>query len=45
MAAESPRWGYTRIQGALKQLDLLVGRSTIARGLAEHGLDPEQSGA
>lgn len=40
MAAENPRWGYTRIQGALKHLDLCVGRSTIARVLAEHGLEP-----
>ena len=40
MATENPRWGYTRIQGALKQLDLRVGRSTIARLLAEHGLEP-----
>jgi hypothetical protein len=31
IAMENPRWGYTRIQGALKQLDLRVGRSTIAR--------------
>lgn len=40
MANENPRWGYTRILGALKDLELFVGRSTIARVLAEHGLLP-----
>ena len=45
MATENPRWGYTRIVGALKHLDLIVGRSTIARVLAEHGLLPGPSAA
>ena len=40
MATENPRWGYTRIQSALKHLDMFVGRSSIARVLAEHGLLP-----
>ena len=40
MATENPRWGYTRIQGALKHLELFVGRSTVARVLVEHGLLP-----
>jgi putative transposase len=30
MASENPRWGYTRIQGALKNLNHRVARSTIA---------------
>jgi putative transposase len=40
MATENPTWGYTRIQGALKNLGHQVGRSTIARILKAHGLPP-----
>jgi transposase InsO family protein len=40
MAAENPTWGYTRIQGAIKNLGHHVGRSTIARILKAHGLPP-----
>jgi transposase InsO family protein len=40
MAGENPTWGYTRIQGALKNLGHQVGRSTIARILKAHGLPP-----
>ena len=40
MARENPRWGYTRIQGALANLGHEIGRSTIHRLLVEHGLDP-----
>jgi putative transposase len=40
MAEENPTWGYTRIQGALKNVGHRVGRSTIARILNAHGLPP-----
>jgi putative transposase len=40
MAEENPSWGYTRIQGALKNVGHRVGRSTIARSLKAHGLAP-----
>ena len=40
MAAENPTWGYTRIQGALKNVGHCVGRSTIARILKAVGVPP-----
>jgi putative transposase len=40
MATENPRWGYTRIQGALKNLNHRVARSTIATILKAHGIPP-----
>jgi putative transposase len=40
MATENPTWGYTRIQGALKNVGHRVGRSTIARILKARGLPP-----
>jgi hypothetical protein len=33
MALEDPRWGYTRIQGALYNLGHVVGRGTVAKSL------------
>lgn len=41
MAHENPTWGYTRIQGALKNVGHHVGRSTIARILKAAGLPPQ----
>jgi putative transposase len=40
MAEENPTWGYTRIQGALKNVGHRVGRATIARILKTRGLPP-----
>jgi hypothetical protein len=40
MATENRDWGYTRIQGALANLDHRVARGTIANILREHGLEP-----
>ena len=40
MACDNPRWGYTRIQGALRNLGHEIGRNTIKRVLVENGLDP-----
>src|SRR5882724_6917811 len=40
MAIDNPRWGYTRIQGALANLGYTVGRNTIKRILEESGIDP-----
>ena len=40
MATENPAWGYTRIQGALKNLGHGVARSTVAKVLKAHGIPP-----
>jgi putative transposase len=40
MAKENPSWGYTRLRGALKNVGLEVSRSTIARVLKDHGIEP-----
>jgi transposase InsO family protein len=40
MATDNRDWGYTRIQGALANLDHRVARGTIANVLREHGLEP-----
>jgi putative transposase len=40
MAEENRTWGYTRIQGVLKNVGHRVGRSTIARILKTQGLPP-----
>jgi transposase InsO family protein len=40
MATENRDWGYTRIQGALTNLNHHVGRGTIATILRQHGIEP-----
>ena len=40
MARENPRWGYTRIRGALYNVGHEIGRNTIKRILLENGFDP-----
>ena len=40
MAEENPSWGYARIQGALRHIGHRVPRSTIAKVLKEHGIQP-----
>ena len=40
MARDNPRWGYTRIKGALHNLGFEIGRNTIKRVLIENGMDP-----
>jgi transposase InsO family protein len=40
MAQHNPSWGYTRIQGALSNLNHRVGRGTIANVLKRSGIEP-----
>jgi helix-turn-helix protein len=40
VATENPRWGYTRIQGALKNLGHSVARNTVAKVLKDNGIPP-----
>ena len=42
MAADNPSWGYTRIQGALKNVGHRVARSTIASILNAEGIPPSR---
>ena len=42
MATDNPSWGYTRIQGALKNLGHRVARSTIATILKQQGIPPSR---
>jgi hypothetical protein len=45
MAQDNPRWGYTRIQGALTNVGHKVGRRTIANVLKRHGLNRRPNAA
>jgi putative transposase len=38
---ENRGWGYTRIDGAMKTLGCIIGRTTIVRILDDEGLPPE----
>ena len=40
MARDNPSWGYTRLRGALENVGLPLGRSTIQRILKAHGIEP-----
>lgn len=40
MAKDNRTWGYTRIVGAMKNLGITVGRTTVADILSQHGLQP-----
>ena len=40
LAGDNSRWGYTRIQGALRNLGHEIGRNTIKRILLDNGIDP-----
>ena len=39
-ATENPSWGYSRLQGALKNLGHRISRSTVANILKENGMEP-----
>ena len=40
MAVDNPRWGYTRIRGALANLGHTIARTTVQRILRDHGIEP-----
>lgn len=40
LAAENPRWGYSRIRDTLANLGHQLGRTTIQSILKDHGLEP-----
>ena len=40
MACDNPRWGYTRIRGAMRNVGHELSRSTIKRILTESGIVP-----
>ena len=40
LARENAGWGYTRLFGAIRNLELPIGRTTIRRILKENGIEP-----
>ena len=40
MAVENPRWGYTKVRGALAKLGHKIARNTVKRILQDHGIEP-----
>jgi hypothetical protein len=40
LARENPRWGYNRIQGALRNLGLTISDTAVANILKAHGIEP-----
>jgi len=40
IATANTTWGYTRLEGAMSTLGHTVSRTTIARVLSEHGIEP-----
>ena len=40
LARENPRWGYRRIQGAIRNLGREISDTTVANVLRAHGIEP-----
>jgi hypothetical protein len=40
LARENPRWGYNRIQGALRNLGQEISDAAISKTLRAHGIEP-----
>ena len=40
LARENPRWGYRRIQGAIRNLGQEISDTTVANVLRAHGIEP-----
>jgi len=40
MAKDNPTWGYTHIEGALKNLGITLSDTTVKNILRQHGLEP-----
>jgi putative transposase len=40
LAKENPRWGYSRIQGALRNLGHAISDTAVANILTAHGIEP-----
>ena len=40
MAVENPRWGYTKVRGALANLGHTIARNTVKRILQDRGIEP-----